>query len=336
MRAFIRLGAGTASPRSSVAIGFAGLVETLPDDETSADRFRHPEVDLKHATLTIAMVCSLAAPPPAFAWGEQGHSIVAELAQRRLGTEARRAVETILGPGVSLASVSSWADDWRADGHPETTRWHFVDVDVANPAYDAARDCKAVEGKGDCIVAELRRATEVLSAPGLAARDKRTALMLVVHLVGDLTQPLHCSERAGDAGGNGVRVSFEGRKEHRTSTTLHAVWDEALIADRVYDWGAFVTDLEANVMPALDATNVESGSLEEWVNDCHKAGIDAYRLLPQAAEQPGGSPAPLALGKDYGDATYEMLRTQLAKGGLRLARTLNDAFAKAAADGRKD
>lgn len=279
--------------------------------------------------VALMALCWCAAPQAASAWGEQGHSIIAELAQRRLSAKAREGVEAILGIGVSLASISSWADDWRANGHPETTRWHFVDVDVANPSYAEARDCKAVEGRGDCIVAELGRATSVLSAPNLAAPDKRAALMFVVHLVGDLTQPLHCSERSGDGGGNAVRVRFDGRKEHRADTNLHAVWDEALIADQTYDWGAFANDLEANVMPALDPTVVDAGSFEDWTNDCHKAGIDAYARLPAPVDRAAGADAPIALGKDYADATLGLLRTQLAKGGLRLAKVLNDAFAKA-------
>src|ERR1041384_5111930 len=82
----------------------------------------------------------------AFAWGQEGHSIVGELAQHQLTPAAAAAVAQILGQGVSLASVSSWADDYRAANHPETFRWHFVDIPAtADARYDPAiaRKCRA-------------------------------------------------------------------------------------------------------------------------------------------------------------------------------------------------
>ena len=68
--------------------------------------------------------------PPAQAWGPEGHSIVAEIAQRRLDPQATEAVAQLLGKNVSLASISSWADDERVK-HPETANWHFVDIPLA-------------------------------------------------------------------------------------------------------------------------------------------------------------------------------------------------------------
>src|SRR5690242_8680682 len=63
----------------------------------------------------------------AFAWGEDGHSIVAEIAQRRLNDTARAAVDKVLKHG-SMASVANWADDVKFTARPETKAWHFVDI----------------------------------------------------------------------------------------------------------------------------------------------------------------------------------------------------------------
>jgi len=62
----------------------------------------------------------------ALAWGEEGHSIVAEIAERHLSPAAYKKVHEILGERVSLASIASWADDVRGD-RPESYNWHFVD-----------------------------------------------------------------------------------------------------------------------------------------------------------------------------------------------------------------
>src|SRR5579871_495112 len=89
----------------------------------------------------------------ALAWGQEGHSIIAEVAQHRLSPPAAAEVARLLGQGRSLASVSSWADDVR-DQRPETYNWHFVDIPLAEDRYDPAKHCKPSE-KGDCVVAEL-------------------------------------------------------------------------------------------------------------------------------------------------------------------------------------
>jgi hypothetical protein len=111
-----------------------------------------------------ALAAVLLFPVQALAWGPEGHSIVAELAQHRLSPPAAAEVERLLGPGRSLASIGSWADDVR-DDRPETYNWHFVDLALAEDRYEAGKHCHA-SAKGDCIVAELERLkTELRCAP---------------------------------------------------------------------------------------------------------------------------------------------------------------------------
>src|SRR4051794_22171933 len=94
-----------------------------------------------------ALVAAVLMPVQALAWGPEGHSIIAELAQH---PQAAAEVERLLGPGRSLAWIGSWADDVR-DDRPETYNWHFVDLALADDKYDAAKHCRA-SAKGDCIV----------------------------------------------------------------------------------------------------------------------------------------------------------------------------------------
>ncbi len=232
------------------------------------------------------------------------------------------------GAGKNFGSISSWADDWRANGHNETRRWHFVDIDVGlDKPYDPAVDCK-VEAQGDCLVAALDRFTAVLADPTISAIDKRPALMFVTHLVGDLHQPLHCSERDHDEGGNLFYVTFEGRKEIRKEAiTLHSLWDSVLIQERVYSWGTMVSDIEGTVMPALDPNSISKGTYADWANDCHAAGVGAYAALGEKSYAPHDKDHPLPLTVSYADATVGMMKSQLAKGGVRLAHVLNTALA---------
>ena len=112
--------------------------------------------------------------PNAFAFGEEGHSIVAEIAQRRLSPQAAAEVAHLLGPGRSLASVSSWADDVREE-RPETYRWHFVNIPLAADEYAPRRECTADPRRGDCIIAELQRLTGELRCARIRRRAARSA-----------------------------------------------------------------------------------------------------------------------------------------------------------------
>ena len=174
-----------------------------------------------------AVIIVLAWSGPAWAWGQEGHSIVAEIAQRRLEPEPLQRVKGLLGGEVSLASVSNWADGVRG-ARPETYNWHFVDIPLGAETYDPVRDCTDTP-KGDCVIAEIQRAKSTLGDAAADQQARVEALMFLVHFVGDVHQPLHC---VGDArGGNDVQVTLFGQH-----TNLHKVWDSAFIQHRVFDW----------------------------------------------------------------------------------------------------
>jgi nuclease S1 len=145
--------------------------------------------------LVITCLIQLALLAQAHAWGPEGHSIVAEIAQRRLTPEAAAKVREILGENASLASIASWADDYRAL-HLDSADWHFVDIPLAADDYKEGRDC-AQTPQGDCVIHELARSLRDLTDPASSAAQRRDALKFIVHLVGDVNQPLHTvGERA--------------------------------------------------------------------------------------------------------------------------------------------
>ena len=93
-----------------------------------------------------------------FAWGPEGHRVVADVAREHLNTTARSALVQLLGDD-DLASISTWADEIRRERR-ETFGWHFVDIPVTEATYDQERDCQTLE-TGDCAIAELARDLEV-------------------------------------------------------------------------------------------------------------------------------------------------------------------------------
>jgi nuclease S1 len=97
--------------------------------------------------------------------------------------------ESARDPGRELASLASWADDYRAL-HLDTARRPFVDIPLAAQDYDEARD-SAPSLEGDCVIHELARNLRDLTDPDPSTAQRREALKFVVHFVGDVNQPLH-------------------------------------------------------------------------------------------------------------------------------------------------
>lgn len=265
--------------------------------------------------VVIIVLVALVAPA-ARAFGQEGHSIVAEIAHRRLSAAATQQVRELLGPNVSLASIASWADDVRA-ARPETTNWHFVDIPLAERGYVAQRDCRVRAARGDCVVGAIERSLAVLRERDAPKPQRVEALMFVVHFVADLHQPLHAIQ--DDRGGNAFPVRFyaDPARGRVIETNLHQVWDFALIRSQVWDWGAYVTRLEEGWLRRADVAVLRAGSIADWANESHD--IAARHLF-------AGIERGATLGDDYIRRAAPLLDRQLGAAGIRLAALLNDAL----------
>ena len=259
---------------------------------------------------------SLAFHSPARAWGEEGHSIIAEIAQRRLNDKAAARVAAILGKGVSLASVSAWADDVRS-ARPETYNWHFVDIPLAENSYVPARDCRPTP-RGDCVIAAIARLLATLKDAAATPTQSREALRYLVHFVADVHQPLHTLLE--DQGGNQfpVRLYTDPRRRGKQPTNLHAAWDVGLIRVYYYAWGSYVDFLESNWLPGRDAAALASGTVEDWVLESHAKAVKVAYAATKGAD----------LDDAYIAAARPVIDHSLAAGGLRLARLLNETLGK--------
>jgi hypothetical protein len=266
----------------------------------------------------LVLAAALLACQPVLAWGPEGHSIVAEIAQRRLTPAAQAQVERALGRGASLASAASWADDIR-DARPATANQHFVNI-PRGALYSAARDC--VPGpRGDCVVAALERLQGELACP----RDEaqlRDALRFAVHFVGDIHQPLHTI--GDERGGNTLMVQVDWRglactgrcTPRRAESNFHVVWDSLLITSTVWNWGAYVSRLEEGWLREAPAAAAD-GAPAAWADETHAVGRQIWDAMP----------ASRVLDDAYYRQALPVQDRQLAVAGLRLARYLNEVFA---------
>lgn len=250
-----------------------------------------------------AAFCVLAlAPAPAFAWGKTGHRVVGQIADAHLSSKARAAVKRILRT-ESMAEASNWPDFMKSDPSPfwQTTAspWHYVTV-PAGKTYDLV----GAPPDGDGITA-LDRFSATLRDRKASADDRRMALRFIIHIVGDLAQPLH-NGNGTDRGGNDLKVTWFGKP-----TNLHSVWDTLLVDDEQLSFSEMATWLNARITPA-ELRAWSSADPKVWMADSFAVRDQVY--------PPAGDPS---LGYGYVYENTPRMELQLEKGGVRLAAYLN-------------
>lgn len=191
--------------------------------------------------LLVTQFAAILAVGPAFAWGKIGHRVTGAVAEQYLSNEARAAIADILGP-EGLAEGSTWADFMRASPEDfwqmESSPYHYVTI-PAGMTYAAA----GAPPEGDAITA-ITKFTRTLKDPDATREEKALALRFIVHIIGDLHQPLHAGNGA-DRGGNDFAVTYFGRE-----TNLHAVWDSAMIDGEQLSYSEMTEWLVRKITPA--------------------------------------------------------------------------------------
>jgi hypothetical protein len=270
-----------------------------------------------------------------WAWGDEGHEIIALIAQSRLDPVARKNVDALLAADTDtltapdIAEAATWADRFRdsdRNGARRNTRlWHFVDLELDGPDLNQAcfgrpalpRGTPAANGPAqDCVVDKIDEFAAELSNPSTDASERIVALKFLLHLVGDVHQPLHASDDH-DRGGNEKRVSAAGMR----AETLHHYWD----TDFVEQLGANPQQIAVKLIAHISASDAHTwaqGNSADWAMESFKvAKDDVYGRLP----------APNVRGKvrltDFYIAMADRdVAMQLSKAGVRLAVMLNQAL----------
>lgn len=250
-------------------------------------------------------------PAPAWAWGPEGHEVIAHLAAMNLTPKARAEVATLLGgeAEASMAIASNWADEVR-DARPETAKWHYVNLEIDGDLhYTPARDCIA----DNCAVAQILRDEAVLKSNDAPAA-KVEALKFLIHLVGDIHQPLHAGEN-NDGGGNGPQVSY--RQSKRMS--LHHFWDNDMVISLGKDTVGIARTINDALNPAQKAALMASGTPAAWAEE--SASIAKTVIYKQT-----NGDRITVLSDTVVMADAQISRLRLAKAGYALAGMLNAAF----------
>jgi hypothetical protein len=255
------------------------------------------------AFIAAAAVC--ATPHPVHAWGATGHATVANIAELNLKPAVWAEIKTLLAvDGVThMAKVASWADQQREPGDPVHTTRVPIDSSPA-PAH-------ACTGTAMCADEAIAHYTTVLADRSKPAAAREEALKYIIHLVGDLHQPLHGSDPVGYN-----LVSLNG-----TATTIHPIWDNTIIDAHGVASATLAQELMANGQAVA-----LGGAPRDWASESSAMARDyIYESMPACWDykEPACPGTPVALPNDYAAAKYPLVAQRLKQGGYRLAALLN-------------
>lgn len=261
----------------------------------------------KHFRLLLTLVIVFYMPLQSMAWGVLGHRIVGEIAESYLSKKAKREVYKILGT-ESIAMTSNWADFIKSNpAYGYLYNWHFINVDGGLSeeqlhAYlekDTATDAYT---KINFLSSELKNSE-------LPQEQKLLYLRLLIHLVGDVHQPLHIG-RFKDLGGNKIRVLW-----FRDSVNLHQVWDEKLVNFQQLSYTEFTKAI--NHTTKAQRKEWQNEPVSTWIYHSYMIAEKIYADIKEPYQK---------LDYKYNYDYLDILNRQLLKGGVHLAGLLNKIY----------
>ncbi|HEY0412927.1 MAG TPA: S1/P1 nuclease [Allosphingosinicella sp.] len=303
-----------------------------------------------------AAAAALALAAPAAAWNARGHMMVAAAAWQKLTPRSRAGVSQLLRLNPAYASwtagvpaaqrdqvafvhAATWPDDNRGDhtytddgsrpSGPNAARnigyddcllhryWHFDDL-AFSP------DGTPVEAPADPNAATQIKAFAATLGDGAASNDvKSYDLTWLIHLVGDVHQPLHATSRFtaetphGDAGGNLVALCAKPCRDN-----LHSLWDDALGKDK----SPTAAIAAAAALPVPSMAQSADLDVADWLAESLALSRTAVYVAPI-----GPGKGPYTVTAPYKASATAIARQRVALAGARLARLINGAKIKVAA-----
>ncbi|HXB00819.1 MAG TPA: S1/P1 nuclease [Steroidobacteraceae bacterium] len=291
---------------------------------------------LRRKSCLLAAAIAALGPAPAAAWGDLGHQVTALVAYRHLTPQAKLKLDTLLAADTDsltppdFANRATWADKYRTT-HRETAAWHFVDIEIDAPDLQSACFGFATLGASqlasqgpaqDCVVNKIEEFAGELQGAATPPAERLLALKFVIHLVGDLHQPLHAADH-DDRGGNCIGLSASADRNTARVPNLHAYWDVAVVDAQGASAEQIADKLDAGISAAL-LNEWASGTARSWAMETFEiARHDAYALPSRPTCGTQGS---VALPQEYEAEARKVAAAQLQKAAIRMASILNRAL----------
>lgn len=259
-----------------------------------------------------------------FAWGNTGHRVVGEVATKFLNADVGYKAYQIL-KGESLARVSTWPDEIKSEPatYSNTFNWHYTTWQTDDHDHSEHEESAST----GFLLKTISEQTAVLRDPNATNEQKAFAIKFLVHLVGDIHQPLHVGNGT-DQGGNYCKVTF-----HNKAYNLHALWDEGMLDFTNLSF----TELAKFVMEGRSVEEIRAartGNAVDWARESKEIVPTVYpanvvqspepmsiRTYCQKEVKPEEMPK---LAYEYSYKFMPVVEKRLFLAGVRLAQLLND------------
>jgi hypothetical protein len=250
----------------------------------------------------LLIICCILVSLDALGWGVTGHRATGWIAEQYLTAKTKKKLAAILGQ-ESLAMASTWMDEIRSDStYDYAVTWHYTTIPDGKKYEDVAAK---PDGK---VIDMIEKFITDLKGRKLTKKQELETLKMLVHLVGDIHQPLHVG-KPGDRGGNDVKVKW-----FRSESNLHRVWDSDMIDDTKLSYTELAESLgkpDKVTIKKWQATTVRDWAYESMT----------YR--PQVYDIGNGN-----LSYPYGYKYYAIAKQRMLQAGVRLAGVLNQIYGK--------
>ncbi len=273
----------------------------------------------------LAMLAGLLPAAPAQAYWEYGHETVAAIAYRNITPQVRGAIDRMLArsqlmqtpkcPARTIEEASVWADCIKQLGprFSYAFNWHYQNVNICKPF-----DLKAACPDGNCVSAQIERDVKILKDAEIPLNERIQALAFLIHFVGDLHMPLHAGDR-GDLGGNRVKAAYGIYAPERFN--LHSLWD------------GWLAERAISTPPSLirfyspeEAAPIAAGTVEDWSRQSWEVARDVTYATALGGDPCGPVPERARLSNETIAELVAPVRLNITRGGLRLARLLNETL----------
>lgn len=250
--------------------------------------------------IVVGMTVSIGAYP----WGQKGHDTIAYIAECHMSDKAKAIAEELLD-GKSIVYYANWLDNASHTPDYEYTRtWHYKNIDE-----DETFDSAAINEKGD-IVTALDQQIPLLGDTTQTKEVRALALKMVVHLIGDMHQPMHLGH-ASDLGGNRWETRY-----FKHPTNLHSVWDNKLV-EAAHKWSYTEWRQQIDRASSEEEKNILCLTKpREWAEETYLTAREVYDKTPRDTN----------IEYTYIAQWTPVIEQQFLKAGLRLSRVLNDAL----------
>lgn len=185
----------------------------------------------KHILLTVSTLAIGLCALPTHAWNALGHKIVAHIAYQQLEPSAKRKVDAIVAdfnhdyPEINtIEELAVWPDAIRSQKIETYTHWHYIDMPIIEEGVEADPKIDT-----DNALWALQKIEPIVENNKANRYERARFLAFLVHIVGDLHQPLHTAalfskkHPHGDKGGNAYLIRY-----HNKTMNLHSLWDRGV------------------------------------------------------------------------------------------------------------